>query len=73
MVIGTLSIIFGIGIVLWGMVLIGRDRRRFIGSLTIFVGLNVALLGYTLTQDVDVSAPDVTPDAGASPMATPTR
>lgn len=62
---------FGIGIVLWGMVLIGRDRRRIIGSLTVFVGLNVALLGYTLTQDTEVIAPHVTPDVSASPVATP--
>lgn len=71
MVIGILAIIFGIGVVLWGMVLIGRDRRRFIGSLTVFIGLNVGLLGYTLTQDTSVLAPDNTPGVSATPLVTP--
>jgi uncharacterized membrane protein len=50
MTIAIIYLLVGIAVVASGIVLIGRNRRRFLGSLTIFVGLNVILLGYALIR-----------------------
>ncbi|HVL22517.1 MAG TPA: hypothetical protein VM450_00445 [Thermomicrobiales bacterium] len=50
MTLGVVYLLAGIGIVIAGMVQIGRNRRRVLGSLTIFVGLNLILLGYALLR-----------------------
>jgi hypothetical protein len=67
MLLAIIYMIVGIGVVVAGIVHIGRNRRRFIGSLTIFVGLNVVLFGYALLRGID--------DAAGTPpheIATPT-
>ena len=48
--IGVVYIVAGFAVVGAGMVLIGRQRRRMIGSLTLFVGFNLVLLGYALLR-----------------------
>jgi len=47
---GAIYLIAGIVIILAGMVLIGWQRRRVLGSVTLFVGLNLTLLGYALLR-----------------------
>ncbi len=50
MIAGIIYLIAGCAIVASGIVLIGRQRRRVLGSLTLFVGFNVMLLGYALLR-----------------------
>jgi uncharacterized membrane protein len=69
MTIAIIYLLVGIGVVVAGIVLIGRNRRRLLGSITIFVGLNVILLGYALIRGLGDEADDP-PTVVSTPTAT---
>ena len=75
--IAVLYFIAGLAVAAAGFVLIGRHRRRYLGSLTLFVGLNLILLSFALWQGIgeDASAPGATPEATrtATPVGYVTR
>ena len=54
-----------------GIVLIGRYRRRYLGSLTLFVGLNLILLGYAFWQGLDNDAMEPTRPAATAAAPSP--
>jgi uncharacterized membrane protein len=72
--ISAIYLIAGLAVAAAGFVLIGRHRRRYLGSLTLFIGLNLILLSYALWQGIgeEASAPGATAEAtrAATPAGT---
>jgi len=73
-VIAAVYLVAGLAVAAAGFVLIGRHRRRYLGSLTLFVGLNLILLSFALWQGIgeEAAAPGASPEATrtATPSAT---
>lgn len=72
--IAAVYLVAGLAVAAAGFVLIGRHRRRYLGSLTLFVGLNLILLSFALWQGIgeEAAAPGASPEATrtATPSAT---
>ena len=67
--VAALYLIAGLAISAAGLYLIGWQGRRIVGSLTLFVGLNLMLLSYALWQGIGNEAEAPAPPA--STAATP--